>query len=74
MYGVPCQTPWSRICTTCGLRSAAAAFASRSKRACASGRLAFSPSMNLTAHGISSPRCVACQTEPMPPRPSCLLS
>ena len=30
-----------------------------------------SPSMNFTAHGMSSPRCVACQTEPMPPRRAC---
>ncbi len=35
------------------------------------GAAAISPSMNLTAQGISRPRCVACQTEPMPPCPSC---
>ena len=40
MYGRPSLTPWSRIWTTCGLLSCAAAFASRSKRCCASGKLA----------------------------------
>ena len=29
--------------------------------------------MNFTAQGMSRPRCVACQTEPIPPRPIILL-
>ena len=37
-----------------GCAAAAAAFASRSKRACASGSGAYSPSMNFTAQGMSS--------------------
>ena len=64
------STPWSRICTTCGLRSAAAARASRMKRPSASGLLAICGSISLIATGDCSVRWCASHTDPMPPLPS----
>ena len=64
------STPWSRIWTTCGLRSAAAARASRMKRPSASGLLAICGSISLIATGDCSVRWWASQTDPMPPLPS----
>src|SRR5215467_14326865 len=58
------------MCTTFGLRSCAAIFASRWKRSRASRAEARSGCMNLTAQGTSSFTCCDSQTQPCPPSPS----
>ena len=63
------STPWSNICTTCGLFTCDAAAASREKRASASGLLARSRAMNFTTTCVRSDWCSATQTAPMPPSP-----
>src|ERR1700722_18350464 len=71
MYGEPSgETPWSSICTTCGLFTCDAAAASREKRAVASGLLASSLAMNFTTTWVRRDRWSATQTLPIPPSPS----
>ena len=72
MYGGPSSiTPWSSICTTCGLLTCDAAAASRAKRPSASGLSASSVAMNFTTTCVLSARWSASQTLPIPPSPSC---
>jgi hypothetical protein len=70
MYGAPDSVvPESKTCTTCGLFTCAATMASRANRASTSARPSSPLAMSLTTTRVSSTRCSASHTVPIPPCP-----